>query len=580
MHHSADILHDVIIFLVAAGLLVPIIQRFAISPVLAFIVIGLFIGPFGLGSLSDDYPWLSGLVITNLDGVQTFAELGVVFLLFMIGMELSIERLISMRVLVFGLGGLQVLLTSIAIGSIAYAFGNTPEASIVIGACLALSSTAIVMQLLIESHRLATPTGRKSFSILLFQDLAVVPILFLTGIFGETGNSSMIAGLGLALVKAAAVIGLIFLIGRLVIRPIFHFVGAAKSRELFMAMVLLAIIGTAVLTEQAGLSLALGAFLAGLLLAETEYRHQIEVDVEPFKGLLLGLFFMSVGMSLDLSAVLNDPIRIVASVIGLFILKSTIIYALARLFGVANPVATETALLLGQGGEFAFVVLSVALTLNVVPKDTAQFILIVAALSMLVTPVVARFAKWMNAKLTPPDDPAATHNLTPPDPTGDELDGHIIVAGYGRVGQLLGSLLDNQRIPYVGLDLDIATVSKYRNLDCPIYFGNAHRPEILNKLNINNASAFVVTMDNHEAAAEIVKSVRAGYPNLPIIVRARDKEHALELLDNGATSVVPETVEASLDLAEVVFGKVGIGAETARQIVADRRQIERAALTL
>ena len=580
MHQHAALIQDVIIFLIAAGFLVPIMQRLTISPVLGFIVTGLVIGPYGLGRFTDTVPWLSYVVITDAEGVRTFAELGVVFLLFMIGLELSVERLISMRNLVFGLGGLQVVLTSIVIGLIAFAFGNSTQAAIVLGSCLALSSTAIVMQLLIETKRLATPTGRVSFSILLFQDLAVVPILFLTGVLGETSSNGMAAGLIIALSKAAFVICVIFLIGRLVVRPLFRFVGTTKSRELFMAMVLLAIIGTAVITERAGLSLALGAFLAGLLLSETEYRHQIDVDVEPFKGLLLGLFFMSIGLSLDLTAVWQDPLRIVASIIGLLAIKSVIIYGLARAFGVARPIAAESALLLGQGGEFAFIVLALALTLSVVTNDVAQFVLLVTIVSMLITPILSRFARQVGVYLTPPASAeSAATGLAPPEVSDGLLLNHVIIAGYGRVGQLLGSLLESQRVAHVAIDVDVATAAKFRSKGRPVYYGDASQTDILQRLGMNDAASFVVTMDDRNAAEEIVAAVRAAYPAMPIIARARDREHGLKLLEKGATSVVPETIEASLDLAEVVFCNVGIGAEASRQIIADRRQLERAALS-
>jgi Kef-type K+ transport system membrane component KefB/voltage-gated potassium channel Kch len=503
----------------------------------------------------------------------------VVFLLFMIGLELSFERLTAMRGLVFGLGGAQVALCGIAIGLIAYAFGNTAQAAVLIGACLALSSTAIVLQLLIETGRLATPSGRASFSVLLFQDLAVVPILFLANIFGASEGGGIVSGLAMAIVEAVVVIGLIVLVGRIIIRPLFHSVGAAKSRELFMAVVLLAIIGTAVLTERAGLSLALGAFLAGLLLAETEYRHQIEVDVEPFKGLLLGLFFLSVGMSLDLGGIASDPLRIVASVIGLYALKTAITYILARLAGLPREVAVETALLLGQGGEFAFVVLSLALSLGVVTAPVVQFILVVTILSMLITPPMAKVARSLGAHVASMKSENSNDSLGPPTTPPGLLKDHVIVAGYGRVGQLLGSLLDTQRIPHVALDLDTATVSRLRAEDRTVYFGNANDPHMLEKLQVEEAASLVITMDDHKSAEQIVTTASQRWPGIPIVVRARDKTQALRLLSLGATSVVPETIEASLDLAEVVFAKVGIGAETARQLIADRRQLERAALT-
>lgn len=579
MQQHVEGLHHLIVFLAVAGILVPLLKRFAISSVLGFIVIGLIIGPNGLARFSEMLPWLSYVTISDAQGIATYAELGVVFLLFMIGLELSFERLTAMRGLVFGLGGAQVALCGIAIGLIAYAFGNTAQAAVLIGACLALSSTAIVLQLLIETGRLATPSGRASFSVLLFQDLAVVPILFLANIFGASEGGGIVSGLAMAIIEAVVVIGLIVLVGRIIIRPLFHSVGAAKSRELFMAIVLLAIIGTAVLTERAGLSLALGAFLAGLLLAETEYRHQIEVDVEPFKGLLLGLFFLSVGMSLDLGGIASDPLRIVASVIGLYALKTAITYTLARLAGLPREVAVETALLLGQGGEFAFVVLSLALSLGVVTAPVVQFILVVTILSMLITPPMAKVARSLGAHVASMKSENSNDSLGPPATPPGLLKDHVIIAGYGRVGQLLGSLLDTQRIPHVALDLDTATVSRLRAEDRTVYFGNANDPHMLEKLQVEEAASLVITMDDHRSAEQIVTTASQRWPGIPIVVRARDKTQALRLLSLGATSVVPETIEASLDLAEVVFAKVGIGAETARQLIADRRQLERAALT-
>lgn len=578
MHHYAEVLQDFIVFLAVAGILVPLMKRLALSPVLGFIVIGVIIGPNGLGQFAETLPALSFITISDAQGIAIFAELGVVFLLFMIGLELSFERLSAMRGLVFGLGGAQVAITGLAIGLIAYAFGNSAEAATLIGACLALSSTAIVTQLLIENKRLATPVGRSSFSVLLFQDLAVVPILFLASAFGGESGGGVLSGLGFALFEAVVVIALIVVIGRIIVRPLLHSVGAAQSRELFMAVVLLAIIGTATLTERAGLSLALGAFLAGLLLAETEYRHQIEVDVEPFKGLLLGLFFLSVGMSLDIGEIAGDPLTIFASVVGLYALKSAILYALARAAGLPRAVAVETSLLLGQGGEFAFVVLSLALALGVVAEPVVQFMLVVTILTMLATPFVARAARAMGARLASSGPEAPDGALTPPQTQPGTLGEHVVIAGYGRIGQLLGDLLGEQRIPYVALDLDVATVSKLRALDSAVYYGDAKDPHILEKLSVENAAALVVTMDDHKASEQIVAAAAERWPHIPIVVRARDKPHALRLLATGAGSVVLETVEASLDLAEIVFARTGIGSEAARQIVADRRQVERDAM--
>ncbi len=369
-------LHDAVVFLAAAGLLIPVAKRFRISPVLGFLLIGLAIGPHGLARVAENYAWLRYLLITDVAGVRALAELGIVFLLFMIGLELSLERLWGMRRLVFGLGSAQILLTGLVIGSIAWTFGNSVEASVLLGSCLALSSTAVVMQLLIEQGRFGSTVGRGSFAVLLAQDIAVVPILFLVGTFGAHVGGSLLWELGLAVGEALLAVLLILGVGRLVVRPLFRFVGSADSPELFMAVTLLAIIATAAATHAAGLSAALGAFLAGLLLAESEYRHEIEINIEPFKGLLLGLFFMSVAMGIDLVEILTNPGWVALSVFGLFAIKSLMTTGLARLFGFSWAHATEMGLLLGQGGEFAFVVVGLALGFGLLPEPTAQFMLI------------------------------------------------------------------------------------------------------------------------------------------------------------------------------------------------------------
>ena len=322
-HSGIPYLREAVIFLVAAGAVVPVFHRLRISPVLGYLIVGGIIGPFGLGLWIGDMPVLSYAVIHDIEGVQALAELGVVFLLFMIGLELSLDRLWAMRRLVFGLGSLQILVTGTVIGALAWAFGNPPAVAIVLGACLALSSTAIVMQLLMQSHRLGTPLGRSSFAILLMQDLAVVPILFVVGILGAGTDGFPAVALFLALAKAVLAIGLIYVAGRLALRPALHVVAQTRSPEMFTAAILLTVIGISAITGLAGLSMATGAFLAGLLLAETEYRHEIEVDIEPFKGLMLGLFFMSVGMGIDWRVIAAEPLWILASVGGLFAVKAT-----------------------------------------------------------------------------------------------------------------------------------------------------------------------------------------------------------------------------------------------------------------
>jgi CPA2 family monovalent cation:H+ antiporter-2 len=574
VHIEALNLSDVIVFLVAAGVIVPLAQKIRISPVLGFLIIGIVIGPFGLARFTDVFPWLDYAVIADLDGVRALAELGIVFLLFMIGLELSIDRLWAMRRLVFGLGGAQVVVTGIVIAVIASLFDNTLAVAVVLGAGFALSSTAIVMQLLTENRRLGTATGRTSFAILLFQDLAVLPILFMVGALAAQGEGSVLLSFAWAMGQAAIAVAVILFVGRLVIRPLFRFIGSTTSREMFLALVLLVILGTAVATEGAGLSLALGAFLAGLLLAETEYRHEIEVDIEPFKGLLLGLFFVSVGMSVDLAQIVEKPFWLFASVIGLFLVKIPITYSLARLSGAQHSVALESAILLGQGGEFAFLIVGLASSLGLMPPDTVQFMLIVTGMTMVATPGVAHLARKLSQKIQKWEEGRGEPDADLP---GD-LSGHTIIVGFGRVGQMLGSVLDEQELPYLAMDLDAAEVARFRAKGASIFYGDANHPDILRKFGIDRAISLVITMDSPSSTEQVVTATRQNWPNLPIYARARDTDHAIRLVGHGANHVVPETTEASLQLSEIVLMGAGVPDQAARHMIDARRQAAQAAV--
>ena len=563
-------LREAIVFLVAAGVLVPLLHRLRVSPVLGYLIVGGLIGPFGLGLWASDHPALAFVVITDLDGVQALAELGVLFLLFTIGLELSLDRLWAMRRLVFGLGSLQVLITGAIIGAIAWQFGNSVPASIVLGACLALSSTAIVMQILLQSRRLSTPLGRSSFSILLMQDLAVVPILFVVGVLGAKVEGSIGVELALALGKAVLTIGAIYLVGRLVLRPVLRLVAQARSPEMFMAAVLLAVVGIATITGLAGLSMPLGAFLAGLLLAETEFRHEIEVDIEPFKGLMLGLFFMSVGMGIDWRVVADEPFWIAVAVVGLFALKSTITAGLCVAFGVPRPVSLETGLLLGQGGEFAFIVVGLAMSLALLPADVGQYMLIVTGLTMLVTPLVAAAARlaaqWARRET------AAAHE-------GDlaevaTIDGHVVIAGFGRVGRLVAATLRAEAIPFLALDNDPVAVAHERANGLPVFFGDASRLEMLVRAHVERAGAVVVTLDDSTSAERIVAAVHGAWPAIPIYVRARDAAHAARLIAAGASVAVPLATEASLQLAGRVLVGLGLTEDATRRRLEHQRLLE------
>ena len=569
MHGETLDLREVMVFLFSAGIVVPLVRRLRISPVLGFLVIGLVIGPHGVARFVEVLPWLRHVVITDLEGVRLLAELGVVFLLFMIGLELSLDRLWSMRRRVFGLGGTQIIVTGTIIAAIASLFDNTLATAAVLGACFALSSTAIVMQLLAENRRLGTATGRVSFAILLCQDLAVLPILFLVGVFAAQSDAPVLPAFARAIGEALIAIAVILVIGRLVIRPVFRFVGGTASREMFLALVLLVIAGTAVATEQFGLSMALGAFLAGLLFAETEYRHEIEVDIEPFKGLSLGLFFVSIGMGIDIAQVAAKPGWLIASVFGLYLIKSPVIYVLARWFGEPRSVALEAALLLGQSGEFVFLVVGMAYSVGLMPNDTAQFMLIVAGITMLTTPPVAQVARKLALAV---ETREADHYSDSDVPVG--LSGHVIVVGYGRVGQMLGSVLDTQELPHVGLDTDVDLVARYRSVGAGVFYGDASRPDLLRKFGVERAAALVVTMDSPQTAEQVVATARRHWPYLLIYARARDRAHAARLIALGASHVIPETIEASLQLGEMVLMGVGVPDEAARRIIEARRERE------
>ncbi len=559
-------LHDAVVFLTAAGLVIPFAKRLRISPVLSFMLIGLAVGPYGLARFAEQYAWLQHFLITDVTGVRAFAELGVVFLLFMIGLELSFERLWRLRYLVFGLGSTQIIITGIIIGGIAWFFGNSVQASVILGSCLALSSTAIVVQLLVEHSRFGSTVGHGSFAILLAQDLAVVPILFAVSTFGAFSGNSLIWPLSLALGEALIAVLIILSVGRLLIRPLFRFVGTTDSPELFMAVTLLIIIATAVATHTAGLSAALGAFLAGLILAETEFRHEIEINVEPFKGLLLGLFFMSVAMGIDLSEILARPVWIFLSVIGLFVIKSLITTLLARIFGFSWAQATEIGLLLGQGGEFAFVVVGMALSLSLLPESTGQFMLIVVSVTMFLTPLVARMANSIGAKIEAHTQPANEQEEIIP-----HLTNHVIIVGFGRTGQLLATLCDQQQIEHIALDLDIAHVTNSRAQGAPVYLGDASRVAMLHKIGLKQAAVLAVCTDDPNATEQVLRAARRISSTVPIVARVHDNTHASSLLDQGATEVVPEVLESGLQLGHVMLEKIGLSANAARDIIDAQR---------
>jgi K+:H+ antiporter len=544
---------ELLLFLGTAGVVVPLFTRLHVSPVLGFLAAGIALGPFGLGALARGAPWLSTISITNVEEIAHVAEFGVAFLLFMIGLELSWERLIRMRRLVFGLGPLQVVLSSIALGLVAFALGQTPASASVLGGALALSSTAIVLPSLAERRRLNSAAGRASFAVLLFQDLAVAPLLFLVAMLGAGEGvalgPSLIYALAPAVMALAALVGL----GRLILRPLFHLVATTRSAELFVAVCLLVVIGTGIITAASGLSMALGAFIAGLLLAETEYRRQVEVTIQPFQGLLLGFFFVSVGAGLDISQVLANPVPTLGIAVGVIAIKVLILLPLGHAFGLPLRVARQVALVLGPGGEFAFVVIGAAVATNVVPPGAGAIAMIAATLSMVSIPVLTRLLGPSTAH-RPPGDPALLALI--PQPTDSTA--QVIIVGYGRVGKLVGEMLARHDISYLAIDSDPTLVARERRDGKMIFYGDATSVELLRRCGIATARALVVTIDASAAVESVVTVARAERGDLTIVARARDAPHATKLYGLKVTDAVPETIEASLQLSEALLIDIGL----------------------
>jgi CPA2 family monovalent cation:H+ antiporter-2 len=554
MGHAASPLDykDLLVFLATAGVVVPLFHRFRVSPVLGFLIAGVALGPDGLGRFAEQVPWARYVTLDDIEGVQGMAEFGVVFLLFMIGLELSWERLQAMRRFVFGLGMAQVALCTALLSAAALALGQPLAAALTIGAGLALSSTAVVMPVLAERKKLNSRVGRSAFSILLAQDLAVAPILIAITVAASAqaggpwtdGLVSLAGGVG-ALI--ALVVG-----GRLLLRPMFHSVAKADSQELFVAASLLVVAGASVIAALGGLSMALGAFVAGLLLAETEFRHEVEVTIEPFKGLLLGVFFLSVGAGLDLDGLIASPLPFLGIAAGVAIIKAVVVFGLARGFGLAPRPALETAMVIAPAGEFAFVIVAAAVNAKLLAEPIGQAALVSATISLFATPMLAVLAEKLGRFLKTPDDDLPDAGVE--DPAGER----VLIIGHGRVGRLVGEMLSLHDIDYVAIDSDPDTVRQARGEDRTIYFGDAARPEFLKVCGIETTRAVVVTMDAPAKVIDVVRTARALRPDLTIVARARDDRHAAELYRLGATDAVPETTEASLQLAENTLVDLGV----------------------
>lgn len=542
------LLTESLIYLLAAVIAVPLSRRLGLGSVLGYLAAGIVIGPFGFAFVRD------------ADHILHFAELGVVLLLFIVGLELKPSRLWVLRRMVFGLGTAQVVASAIAITGVALAFGFDTNVAIVAGLILALSSTAFVLQMLSEKKQLSASHGRAAFSILLFQDLAAIPLIALLPLLGanasfDEGVSFMQLGV-MILTIAGLVIG-----GRYVLKPILKTAARSGIPEIFTATALLVVIGSALLVQVAGMSMVLGAFIAGMLLADSEYRHQLEADIAPFKGLLLGLFFIAVGMSVNISLLLDQPLRIMLIVVLLMATKGLVLYPLARFFGMCDRAAAlKLAAVLAQGGEFAFVLFGIAASESVLPQLLIDELVLAVALSMLMTPFIYMAAEMAGGKM---------HKPVEPDFDVPEDDHHdILIVGFGRVGQIVGRLLNVVGRSFTALERDSSQVEFVRRYGAAVHYGDASRLDLLRAAGAENAKIFVLAISDLEESITIAKAVIGNFPHLKIIARARNRRHAHKLMDLGIEHIFRETLLSSLAMSETILRSLNLTAAEAKHIVA------------
>ena len=578
--HGGGEYKDLVVFLAAAGIVVPLFSRWKISPVLGFLAAGVLLGPDGLARLAPLIPWLAWLTIDDADQLSQLSELGVAFLLFMIGLELSWERLKAMRRFVFGFGLMQVGVCTVVLGGAFMLMGQSLASAAVLGMGLALSSTAVVLPVMAERGRMKGVVGRATFAALLAQDLSVAPILITVTVLAALAASggemtpSVLGPALLTLAPAAVGLALIVVIGRLGLRPLFRSVAKSRkkaaggSQELFVALCLLVVVGAGVAAQAAGLSMSLGALIAGILLAETEYRREIEINIEPFKGLLLGVFFVGVGLGLDLDAVAADPVGVFGLALALTAIKAGVVFGLARLWGLSSRAAVETALVLGPAGEFAFVILTTGMVEGIADQGFTQGVLVSATISMFTVPLMAMLGQRLARVAVP--GPA----LTLPEPEVRSSD--VLIVGFGRVGRLVAEMLAEHGQSFIALDTDPAAVASGRRDGFDVSYGDAGRPELLSLCGIETARALVVTMDAPGKVDEVVTVARGLRNDLIVIARARDDRHAARLYALGVTDAVPETTEASLQLAENLLVDLGVPMGLVLASIHERRDTFRA----
>lgn len=547
------LLQTMVIFLGAALVMVPLLKRFGLASVIGYLATGVVLGPHAMALIGDTHQ------------VLEFAEFGVVMLLFLIGLELEPSRLWVLRHSVFGLGGLQVLLTGLLFMGAGLLWGTSPAVSFIVGFGLAMSSTAFVLQLLSEKNQLTSQYGRKAFAILLFQDLAVVPLLAAIPLLAGQDTDIGWQDLGKLILVAA-----IFVVSsRTLVRPAFRFIAGAGAREMFTAAALFIVIGAAILTELLGVSMAMGAFAAGILLADSEYRHELEASLQPFKGLLLGLFFIAVGMTADIQLLLHEPLSIIGLALLLMLAKFLLLMLIGRLSGADLHCNVHLGVALSQGGEFAFVLFTAATAGKLLPADLAERLILVVTLTMALTPLAFMLLeKFIEPRLRPRED--RQFDEVPEQGTP------VIIAGFGRFGQIVARVLRMHHIAFTALEADVRQVDFVRRFGNRVYYGNPANIELLRSAGTANAKIFVLAMDNVEDSVRTAESVHHHFPDIVIYARARDRAHAYRLMDLGVRVINRETYLSSLALAEKVLTGLGISEEQAAQGVARFQEYDEA----
>jgi CPA2 family monovalent cation:H+ antiporter-2 len=535
---------DTLVVLGAAGLVIPAFARFRISPVIGFILVGALVGPAGLGSLTAAFPWLYYVTISNPEAIEPFAEFGIVLLLFSIGLELSFRRLWSMRQLVFGTGAAELLGSAALIAIALHLLGQPWQGAAGLGLALALSSTALVLPLVGTT----SPVGRGAFAMLLFEDLALVPIIFALGAMAPTASDEGWIGIAGVALRGGVTVVAMYVGGRLVLPRLFAQAARTKSPELFLAASLLVVIVASVATTAAGLSPIVGALLAGLLIAETEYHSEVEVITKPFQGLALGVFLITVGMSLDLRLIVANWSSLLAAVVGVVLVKAIVTALLLRVANARLGVAAETGLLMGSPSETTLIVLATAAQARLILPSTATFWQTVTAIGLTITPLLAALGRIISRRL---------ERRAPLEEIPAANEGRTVIIGFGRVGELVADMLSRHQRPYVAVEADIDAVTRARAAGYSVVFGDVARRELVDRLALGTARALILTMDDPVLTVRLTRLVRGQFPDLPIIARARDPRHAAELYRAGVTDAVPETLESSLQLSEAVLVELG-----------------------